>query len=434
MFNTARSPLRIAALATLFTLAACGGGGDDTPAVQAPAPAPVPAPAPAPAPSPAPAPAPTPAPATVSASGSITVTGAAPATYTPQSDGFTVVTATSGTAYSFLRKNVSVAGTSTLYNTSVVVTKLLNGRIDVVYYNPQSRSDPAYFCSPCSGVTITPAAGAEHPVTVALAGVVLGAITLDGSLVGDASGAAWHPRDLPRTTTGTLAVNGTAAAVQSATLSTATVPGSGGTRTVAIVLPDGRNLSYAENLNAAGAVLSSGVTLIGSTVASFQSCNAACNVSLVERADGGSISFGNTPLSNSGSIDGTVSFGKTQGTLTSPTLGSITPVHDTVESNNDERTYVFDVLGTTAQSGISLARLVYRGSVLTEMAVVTGIGAAVYHCFETASTSPQVPACSGVTRAADLRSFTFDNVALQGGAVGVSTRIAVSGTLVAKAQ
>jgi hypothetical protein len=434
MFSIARSPLRIAALTALFTLAACGGGGDDTPATQAPAPAPLPTPAPAPAPSPAPGPAPTPAPApaTVSASGSITVTGAAPATYTPQSDGFTVETEASGTTYTFLRKNVSVAGTSTLYNTSVAVKKLLNGRIEVVYYNPQSRSDTAYFCSPCSGVTITPAAGVEHPVTVALTGAVLGTITLDGSLVGDASGAAWHPRELPRTTTGALTVNGTATEALAAGITTTTTPDSGGSRTVSITLPDGRNLGYAETLNGAGAVVSSGVTLIGSTVASFQSCNAACNVSVVERADGGSISFANTPLSNSGSLDGTVLFSKTQGTLTSPTLGSITPVHDAVESNNDERTYVFDVLGTPAQAGISLVTLVYRGSVLKDMAVVTGIGAAVYHCFETASTQPLVPACSGVTRAADLRSFTFDNVALQGGAVGVSTSITVSGTLVAK--
>lgn len=420
--TTTRSALRLAALATLFTLAACGGGGDET--------APVPAPAPAPAPAPTPAPAP--APATVSASGSVTAIGAAPGMYSPQSGGFTVATEASGTTYSFLRKNVAVTGTTALYTASVAVTQLLNGNIKVVHFNPLTRSDAQYFCSPCSGVTITPASGADHPVTVSFAGVVLGAITLDGSLTGDASGALWHPRELPRTTTGTLTVNGTAAAVLRAGIATTTVPGSGGSRTVSITLPDGRSVGYAETLDPAGTVVSSGVTVIGSTVESFQSCSTACNVTVVERVDGGSISFGNTPLSNSGALDGTVSFSNTQGTLTSPTLGSITPLHDAVTSSNDARTYVFDVLGTPAQAGISLITLTVRAGVLKEMAIATGIGTAVYHCFEVASTQPLVPACSGVTLAADLRSFSFDNVALQGGAVGVSTSLSVSGTLVAK--
>ena len=265
---------------------------------------------------------------------------------------------------------------------------------------------------------------------------VLGAVTLNGSLTGDASGALRHLNVLPRTTAGTLTVNGTAAAVLKAGITTTTVPGSGSLRSVSNILPDGRSVGYAETLDAVGTVVSSGATMIGSTVASFQSCSTACNVIVAERADGGSISFGNTPLSNGGAIDGTVSFSKTLGTLTSPTLGSITPVHDAVTSSNDERTYVFDVLGTPAQAGISLVTLTLRAGVLKEMAIATGIGigigAAVYHGFEVASTLPPVPACSGVTQAADLRSFTFDKVALQGGAVGASTSISVSGTLVAK--
>ena len=282
---------------------------------------------------------------------------------------------------------------------------------------------------------------------------VLGAVTLNGSLTGDASGALRHLNVLPRTTAGTLTVNGTAAAVLKAGITTTTVPGSGSLRSVSNILPDGRSVGYAETLDAVGTVVSSGATMIGSTVASFQSCSTACNVIVAERADGGSISFGNPPLSNGGAIDGTVSFSKTLGTLTSPTLGSITPVHDAVTSSNDERTYVFDVLGTPAQARkVSLVMLTLRAGVLKEMAIATGvgigigigiatgigigigigIGAAVYHGFEVASTLPPVPACSGVTQAADLRSFTFDKVALQGGAVGASTSISVSGTLVAK--
>ena len=434
-----RSPLRIAAVAALFSLTACGGGGSDTSAAAtaaptaAPAPAPAAAPSPSPAPAPAaPTPAPAPAPATLSASGSVTASGAAPGSLAPQTDGFKVETEASGTTYTFLRKNVVVTGTNALYTANVKVTKKLNGNIEVVYFNPTAPGASAYFCSPCSGVTVTPAAGAEHPVTVAFAGAVLGTVTLDGSLVGDASDAAWNPRELPRSTTGALAVSGTSTGVVTATIATTAAAGNGSIRTVTVTLDDGRSLGYSESLDAGGALLSSGVTFIGTTVASFQSCNTNCSVSVNETASGGSVTFAGTTLSGGATFTGTVAFSKPQGTLTSPTLGAITPVHDAVTSDNDKRTYVFDVLGTPAQAGISLVSVTFRGNVATEMAVTTGIAATVYHCFETASTQPLVPACAGIARAADLRTFTFTNVALQGGGVGVSTAVSFSGTLVAR--
>ncbi len=427
MLTATRSTLRIAAVAPLFTLTACGGGGERNarhPGARSHTRA-------DPRANTGPAPAPTPAPATVSSAGSVTATGAAPGTFTPQADGFKIETEASGTSFTFLRKNVVVNGTSALYTTSVKVTKKLNGNIDVVYFNPLTHSDAQYFCASRSGVTITPAAGAEHPITVALTGVVLGTVTLGGSLVGDAGGAAWHPRELPRSTRGALTVNGASTEVVNARIATAAAAGNGGTRSVTIALVDGRSIGCAETLDAGGTLVSSGVTFIGTTVASFQSCNTACNVTLAETTRGGSITFGGTALSGGATFAGTVTFATPQGTLTSPTLGAITPVHDSVTSDNDERTYIFDVLGTPAQASISLVTVTFRGDVAPRMAVTTGIGAAVYHCYETASSQPLVPACANIARVADLRTFTFANVALQGGAVGVSTAVSVSGTLVA---
>lgn len=114
-------PTRLTVLTALFaaTLAACGGGSDDTPdTTPAPSPAPAPEPAPSPTPAPSPAPAPTPAPAPEPAPSPSPAPAPAPSAGAA-SDCFNLAYTTVGTTWK-LDYQVSGAVTGTSSSESVV--------------------------------------------------------------------------------------------------------------------------------------------------------------------------------------------------------------------------------------------------------------------------------------------------------------------------
>jgi hypothetical protein len=162
------------------------------------------------------------------------------------------------------------------------------------------------------------------------------------------------------------------------------------------------------------------------------SCAANCNISASDTTAATRLTFANTALSGGVVLNGTVDYPRTSGSLTSSDSGGFTPVTSNIESLNDKRTLVFSVLGTAAQAGLSLVSVDVQGGRVVRAQATVGIAQQVFSCFDNGSFI-SVPACTGVTVAADSRTVTFNNAVLFGGPVGAAGRsVTFNGTLVAK--
>ena len=157
-----------------------------------------------------------------------------------------------------------------------------------------------------------------------------------------------------------------------------------------------------------------------------------CNITLADGADVTRLSFSNTAFGAGRVLNGTVDYPRTTGSLTSSDAGSFTPTASSVESFNDKRILTFNVLGTAAQSGLSLMTVEVQGGRVVRAQTTVGIGQQLFSCFDNGA-AIAVPACTGVTVAADGRRIRFDNAVLRGGAVGATARnVTFNGSVVAK--
>ncbi len=247
-----------------------------------------------------------------------TATGAA-TTLAPQTDGFEVSIKNGTTTYRFF--NVSSAPAKRV---EVSVSVSAQGAQNVSHYDLAARNT-FNTCAGSCGVSITSAAGATHPVTLVFANTALsGGLTLNGSLVGDATGAAWSLADLHGGTSSSLTLNGNA--VRAVTASDTVIDAGNGNRLRSIVvqLSDGSTLQ----LNQTGtAPYSVGRVLPPATISS---CATACSVTVTDAA-GTRLSFVNTPMSSGLVVNGTVDYARTSGSLTSSDLGGFTPTASTIE-------------------------------------------------------------------------------------------------------
>lgn len=361
------------------------------------------------------------------ASGTLTVSGAtatnAASSLTPRADGFEVkIDQNAVTSYRF-----ASAANGSPSQVDVTVNVGVNGAITVAYFDVASRTSG--FCSANCGVTVTPASGATHPVTVSFSNTPMGGnLRLNGSLVGDAPGAAWVPADLAgATTSSSLTLAGTAVRAVSGSDSTIDMGGGNSIRSIAVRLSDGSTLSFSSQTGIAG------FTVSRIAAATQQTCIAACNTTMVDTTGSTRVTFANTTLGNGGPVlNGTVDIARTSGSLTTNDTGGFTPVASNIESLNSKRTLTFSVLGTAAQAGLSLVTVdVVGGRVVLAQATV-GIGTQVLSCFDNGA-AIGVPACTGVSVAADGRTVTFTNAVLRGGGVGQPARnVTFNGTVVAK--
>jgi hypothetical protein len=360
------------------------------------------------------------------ASGTLTVTGAAAATaatsLTPRADGFEVkIDQNGGTSYRFASAaNGSPSQVEVTVNVSVI------GAITASYFDVASRTSG--FCSADCAVTVTPASGATHPVTVAFSNTSFGGnLRLNGSLMGDAPGAAWVATDLPGATASNLTLAGTAVRVLTSGDTTTDLGGGTTLRSINLRLSDGSTLSLSQT--------SGGAFTIGRVLppATLNACNAGCNTTVADSTGSTRITFAGTTLGNGGPVlDGTVDIARTSGSLSTNDSGSFTPVFSTIESTNDTRTLTFSVLGTAAQAGLSLVTVEVTGGRVVRAQATMGIASQVLSCFDNGA-GIGVPACDGVSVAADGRTVTFTNAVLRGGAVGVASRnVTFNGTVVAK--
>ena len=361
---------------------------------------------------------------TPSASGTLTVTGnsaaGAASSLVPQSDGFSVGIEFGDTKYRFFR---TTAVPSTKVEVTVTVPR--TGAITVSYFDQVPRTFA--FCTANCGVTITPASGATHPVTVAFANTALGGgITLSGSLVGDAPGAAWSLSDFPGGTSSSLTLGG--AAVQVLTSEDSVVDAGGGTlaRVISLVLSDRSTMGLSQTGSAAFTVSRAQLP------ATFAQCTTACNITVASTTGSTRVTFANTPLGGNLVLNGTVDYARTTGSLSTSDSGSFTPLNSNISSLNASRKLTFSVLGSAAQTGLSLLTVEVIGGRVIQAQATMGIGTQVLSCFDNGS-SIGIPACTGVTVGADGRTVTFANAVLRGGAVGVAARnVTFNGTVVVK--
>ena len=363
-------------------------------------------------------------PGSPSASGTLTVTGATAAgaatSLTPRADGFEVALKQDGsTSYHFLSAPL---GSPT--QVDVTVTLSSTGAISAAYFDVASRTSG--FCASNCGITVTPASGATRPVTVAFANAPMGgALRLNGSLVGDAPGAAWVLADLAGGTRSSLTVGGSS--VQALTSIDSTTDAGGGTtqRSIALRLSDGSTLSLTQT----GSAPFAAVRVLAPATVSI--CSAACSITVAD-ATATRVTFANTPLSGGIVVNGTVDFSRTSGSLSTNDSGGFTPVASNIESLNSQRTLTFNVLGTAAQAGLSLVTVEVQGGRVVRAQATVGIATQVLSCFDN-GTGIGIPACTGVTVAADGRTVTFTNAVLRGGPLGAAARnVTFNGTVVAK--
>ena len=424
--TTTRCALYTLAWFVSVLIGACGGGSDASPAAAPAAVLPVTGASGASG-------------ATVSASGTVFLGDGSK--FTPQATGFKVFVGTSSVSYLFYRETDRQvgAGTTTEFE-KIVVSREFSGFHTVEYTKGPVGSPPLLLrCEIDCGISFSPETGGAHPVSVVFNASQLGAagagLTLNGTLVGEAIGALWSPFELPRTTTGTLSLNGSVYAVIEATnASTAT------TGTVfTLNLADGSFISVNQAASGGASVHRSLTESYSPSRELFQYCSSACGVTITRSGSGYTLTFAATALATLSNTTLTVSSvpvilsgtftiaGPTQGSLASGTaaLADFTPLADHVFAANDELTYSFfdSVPGNTQLS------VVTRGGVVFAVWLWRFSDDAFFGCMADA-TARGLPACTSITVSADGRTLSFAGTALRSESLAVTVRL--TGTLVAK--
>lgn len=361
-----------------------------------------------------------------SATGTLTVSGLED--FTPQATGFEVSVASSASRASyrfFVETQRAIGAGFTTDKREVKIEPTSGTGYSVTLYN--SATGELNTCYSNCAVTVSPSNGATHPVQVSFTGLALsGTRTMNGTLTGDASGAAWTLADLPGGSTSNLTLGGTSVSVLGSTDSLIDLGGGTSMRTISLRLSDTSILS----LQKTGSAPFSVTRVV--PPATFATCTATCSITLVD-GSGTQLTFANTQLSGGLVLNGTVDFARTSGSLTSnDAVGGFTPATSNVESLNSTRTLTFSVLGTPAQSGISLVTVEVAAGTVVRVQATVGIASQLLGCLAN-GTGIGLPPCTGVTVGTDGRTVAFNNAVLRGGAIGAAARdVTFNGTLVVK--
>lgn len=390
------------------------------------------------------------------ASGRLQVTGGANADFTPKADGFEVdfgifQSTTRKIAYQFKTAQV---GPSPLVAGSLRL-ELNEGRVSLTYANPSSAADLGSLAesascrvdADCKGIAITTPPGQTHPITLTFTNTKVGKFTLNGSLTGDATGAVWGPQDLPRTTSGKVTIDNVSHdIVWSQNFNNGIVSGA----FVFMELDDGRLIEVRMQPDGAGG----DVDLVASNgLVDVATCRMPCAVTTSRTAAQLALTFANTVLKQSGFqatgtyvLDGALALGATRGSLTSTTVGSFTPVYSQIQAVNDSRTFRFngaDAFGLNG--GVQRAVVTTRAGAVTTVEIVSSVPGKLpltHRCINDVSildpfqsgAFDDVPACTGVTLAADGLTLSFDAALLKAGTKYDADRstASFSGALVAQ--
>lgn len=361
-----------------------------------------------------------------SATGTLTVSGLTD--FTPQATGFDVSVASSASraGYRFYTETQRAIGAGFTTDTrEVKIEPNAGSGYNVTLYNSATRELNTCY-SNCAVIVSTPS-GATHPVQVSFNNLALsGNRTVGGTLTGDAPGAAWTVADLPGGSTSDLTLGGTPVRVLGSSDSVIDLGNGTTMRSIALRLADGSTLALQQT---GSAPFTATRVMPPSTVST---CTTNCNITLVD-GSGAQLTFANTPLGGGLVLNGTVNFERTSGSLTTnDPVGGFTPISSNVESLNSTRTLTFSVLGTPAQSGISLVTLEVAAGIVVRVQATVGISSQILSCFSNGS-GIGIPTCTGVTLGTDGRTVTFINAILRGGGIGaVARNVTFNGTMVVK--
>ena len=360
-----------------------------------------------------------------SATGSVTVSGLTD--FTPQATGFEVSMSSSvnRASYRFFVETQRAIGTGfTTDKREVKIEPLSGGGYSVTLYNSATREFNLCF-SNCA-VSLSTPNGTNHPVQVTFNGLALtGNRTVNGSLTGDAPGAAWTPADLPGASTSNLTLNANPVSVMTSADSVTDLGNGSTVRIISLRLSDGSFLTLQKT---GDAPFTAGRSMPPATLSS---CAANCGITLVD-SEGTQLTFANTPLSGGMVLNGTVSYARTSGSLTSSDLGGFTPIASSIEALNGTRTLTFNVLGTAAQAGLSLVTVEIAGGSVIRVQATVGIATQLLGCLANGA-GIGIPPCAGVSIGTDGRTVTFNNATLRGGAIGSPARnVTFNGAVVAK--
>ncbi len=363
--------------------------------------------------------------------------------FTPQENGFSVTVASGAEAYSsnlnlpskttyrFLKFVTDSAGVASTVQLTVVrgsATSDGSGADNRTTYSVGATVVGS--CDFCASFS-TPAA-AKHPVTVTFNNARLAAdLTLNGSLVGNVTGgtlgALWLPVDLPGTTTGNATMNGADLIVSDAIVNNT----NDGAK---FLLVDGRALE----------VLGNTANYYGPL--GVYSCFSNCGITAVANTGGGAtFTFTNTRLGlpnngladpNGRTLNGSITVGKSSGSLTTTSLGAFAPTTTAVQAVNGAVTTTYTRSANGEGAGVVSIDVASVGRQVQSVLVKLGFagGGQTYAC--TATASANVPACSGISLSSNNLTVTFTSAVLGGSMVvnGAVPSQTFSGAVVAKGR
>lgn len=378
------------------------------------------------------------------ASGSITTSNANSPDFSPQADGFSVEVSAEKIIYTFI-------ATSTGGNHDLSVETDLGDNIKALTYRDGNRlgSMKSLVCGsnyskPCAGITITSVpASKSATITFADTSVTLrDSVTMttetaifNGSLTGTLpAGYALSTSDLPRSTDGTLNIDGSNNPVLSTdtSFSSHTIPA--GLYTVTGIEMRTRNgkLSLSKTVNPAGSPTTTYSLIYTESGTSYLCQN--CEAALAVTESGGfkqiklQDAVMKAPLSSATiTLNNTIIIGSTSGTLSSSQIPEgFTPLISSVYSKGDLLTYRFSGDNNAQTMTIEL-----KQGTNTPAMISVQSGGKLYTCYETAQPILGTPACGGsITISTDRRTLTLGNISLNSGKfAGNSGLIITSATL-----
>ena len=343
----------------------------------------------------------------------------------------------------------------------VVETNVQNKVIKVTYSDSQKLGTSPLLCfstRDCAGV-IVESDGRQKTVKITFSDTKLAKLngfsysalgeggTLNGSLSASMTNpAAWQVADLPRSTDGTIDVNGQSEAVISSHVgvSDTKIP-NGALYTVRSIDLHTAQGTYAIN-HTSNSPLPAPTILQYldqgfSTLATLFNCN-NCDAgklalsinpaSIVIAFNGAVVSSLSSPVASK-TLKNSISLGATTGKLSSSTEGDFVPATGEISSRDEELIYHFTTVGTQASAtGLSGLTVTLNGSRIIQVSASSGLSSLLYSCFETAQSTLGTPACQGITLAADKRTLTFNQLNLVGNGVGGKKTLTLNGELINK--
>ncbi len=385
------------------------------------------------------------------ASGTLTTGNILSPNLSPNTDGFSVAVDYESITYTFLADDIV---NNISYNHDLSIETDLNGNIsNLTYRDGRLLGNKSLVCGsdygkPCPGVSITPTL-ASKSVSIAFTNASMtlynvGTMTTEtASFNGTLTGAlpstyVFSTRDLPRSTDGTLNINGSDEAVLSASVGISSAPIPNGVYTVSSteIRSQSGKLTFTRNTTTpttGSPTTTDSLTYLkaGGVGANdlYQCDNCVTAMTVTESGGFTSIKFQDVVMKSFGTgaditLNNTLSIGSTSGSLTAG-ADSLTFNDSSVYSEGATVTYRF-----TTPTNTSVVTIDLKQGTSTAAMISVQHGGKLYTCYEQAQPILGAPACgSGITMSVDRRTLTLTGISLNSGKFGGNLPLSISGAL-----